>query len=64
MAKAKPKIKHITMTCPISSCENKAFVQVLIVKEKELQPKIDARARLKLKKALTTAHKDGEHDGR
>lgn len=59
----KPKVKHITMTCPISNCDNKAFVQVLVVPEKELQPKIDARARLKLKKALTKAHKEGDHDG-
>jgi len=56
------KIKHITMTCPTKGCEIKAFVQVLIVDEKELQPKIDARARLKLKKALNKGHKEGAHD--
>lgn len=62
MATKRPKVKHITMTCPVSNCDNQAFVQVLVVPEKELQPKIDARARLKLRKALTTAHKDGLHD--
>jgi len=56
------KIKHITMTCPQPDCDIKAFVQVLIVPEKELQPKIDARARLKLKKTLTQQHKEGLHD--
>lgn len=58
----KPKVKHLTMTCPISNCDIKAFVQVLTVPEKELQPKIDAKARLKLKKALTKGHKDGLHE--
>lgn len=62
MAKNKPKVKHLTMSCPISNCDTKAFVQVLVVPEKELQPKIDARARLKLKKALTKGHKDGLHE--
>lgn len=62
MATKKPKVKHLTMTCPISNCDIKAFVQVLVVPEKELQPKIDARARLKLRKALTKGHKEGLHD--
>lgn len=62
MSEAEPKVKHITMTCPTAGCDSKAFVQVLVVAEKELQPKIDARARQKLKKALTTAHKEGLHD--
>lgn len=56
------KVKHITMTCPQPKCHIQAFVQVLIVDEKELQPKIDARARLKLKKALNKGHKEGAHD--
>ena len=55
------KIKHITMTCPQPDCDIKAFVQVLIVDEKELQPKIDALARRKLKKTLTKWHKEGQH---
>jgi hypothetical protein len=58
----KPEVKHLTMTCPSSGCTVKAFVQVLVVPEKELQPKIDARARLKLKKALNKGHKEGAHD--
>lgn len=62
MPTKKPKVKHITMTCPVANCDTKAFVQVVIVPETELQPKIDARARLKLKKALTTGHKEGLHD--
>lgn len=57
-----PKVKHLTMTCPVSNCVAQAFVQVVIVPEKELQPKIDARARLILKKALTKGHKDGLHE--
>ena len=57
-----PKVKHITMTCPQPKCFIRAFVQVLVVPEKELQPKIDARARLKLKKALNNGHKEGAHD--
>lgn len=61
MEKNKPEIKHITMTCPRVKCEAKAFVQVLVVEEKELQPKIDERARLKLKTTLIKSHRDGEH---
>lgn len=58
----KPEVKHLTMKCPQSGCVAKAFVQVLVVPEKELQPKIDARARLKLKKALNKGHEEGAHD--
>lgn len=58
----KPGIKHITMTCPQSKCFIRAFVQVLVVPEKELQPKIDSRARQKLKAALNKGHKEGAHD--
>ncbi len=57
-----PEIKHITMTCPRAKCDIKAFVQVLIVPEKELQPKIDVRARQKLRAALVKGHKEGAHD--
>lgn len=56
------EVKHITMNCPQPKCEIKAFVQVLIVDEKELQPKIDARARRKLKTTLNNDHKEGLHD--
>lgn len=57
-----PKVKHITGTCPVAGCAEKAFVQVLIVEQKELQPKIDARARQKLRKQLSQWHKEGQHD--
>lgn len=62
MPKDSPGVKHITMTCPQPKCFIKAFVQVLVVPEKELQPKIDARARQKLRKTLTRDHKEGAHD--
>lgn len=58
----KPEVKHITRTCPAAGCDSKAFVQVLVVPGKELQPKIDARANKKLKAALAKAHKEGLHD--
>lgn len=58
----KPSVKHITMRCSAKDCGEQAFVQVLVVPETELQPKIDARARKKLKTALTKAHEDGDHD--
>lgn len=62
MASDAPEVKHLTMRCPQPKCTVRAFVQVLVVPEKELQPKIDARARLKLKKALNKGHKEGAHD--
>jgi len=55
-------VKHITMICPQPKCFSKAFVQVVIVDKKELQPKIDRRARTKLKAALNKAHEEGAHD--
>jgi len=55
-----PKVKHLTATCLY--CDNKAFVQVLVVADKEIQKKIDNKARYKLKTALHNAHRDGEHD--
>lgn len=58
----KPEVKHITMTCPQEKCFSRAFVQVLVVPQTELQPKIDKRARQKLKSALNKAHKEGAHD--
>lgn len=57
----KPEVKHLTMTCPRVKCEAKAFVQVLVVEETELQPKIDERANKKLKDALIKAHREGQH---
>lgn len=57
----KPEVKHLTMKCPQAGCVAKAFVQVLVVPEKELQPKIDTRARYKLKKTLQQQHKEGLH---
>lgn len=56
------QVKHITGTCPITGCTEKAFVQVLVVKDKDTQKKIDTKARLKLKKQLTAWHKEGLHD--
>jgi len=56
------KVKHITMKCPQAGCDTKAFVQVLIVPETELQPKIDARARRKLRTTLNNDHEGGLHD--
>lgn len=55
-------VKHITRTCPLPTCNSRAFVQVLVVKDKSLQPKIDRLANRKLLTALRKAHKDGEHD--
>lgn len=55
-------VKHITLTCPQPKCFSRAFVQVVIVDDKTLQPKIDGRARLKLKSALNKAHEEGAHD--
>lgn len=56
------KVKHIIMPCPLLKCDNQAFLQVVVVPEKEMQPKIDAYARLKLVAALKKAHKEGEHN--
>lgn len=56
------KVKHITSSCPLPGCEIKAFVQVLVVPEKDLQPRIDRRARTKLKNTLIAQHKEGAHD--
>lgn len=57
----KPEVEHITMSCPRAGCDIKAFVQVVVVPEKELQSKITARAILKLKKTLREQHKEGLH---
>jgi len=62
MPNEKPGVKHITMKCPKAGCDAKAFVQVLVVPEKEIQPKIDSRARQKLRAALNKGHKEGLHD--
>lgn len=59
---ADPNVKHITLTCPAKGCSSKAFVQVLVVDDQQLQKRIDARANKKLTDALNKAHKEGEHD--
>jgi hypothetical protein len=64
MADDIPGIKHITMTCLIDKCDHEAFVQAVVVREPDLQKKIDDRANTKLREALDKAHKDGQHDGR
>lgn len=56
------KVKHITGTCPAADCTEKAFVQVLIVDDKDTQKKIDALARRKLRKQLNEWHKEGQHN--
>ena len=56
------KVKHITRACPYKGCESKAFVQVVIVDETELQPKIDKLANTKLIKTLKQQHQEGLHD--
>lgn len=58
----KPSVKHITQTCPIAKCDTKAFVQVLVVDDANIQKRIDYRADLKLVNALRQAHKEGEHN--
>ena len=60
--KETPGVKHMTMTCPMAKCDHKAFVQVLVFPDKDKQKKVDAKARLKLKKQLTAWHKEGQHD--
>jgi len=56
------KVKHITRTCPVAGCLDKAFVQVLIVDDTETQKKIDKKANTKLTKQLRQWHKEGLHD--
>lgn len=58
----KPKVKHITQSCPVEDCSAEAFVQVLIVDDPKLQKSIDTRANAKLFNALSQAHKEGAHD--
>jgi hypothetical protein len=57
-----PTVKHITRTCPQPNCDSRAFVQVLVLPDKKLQPKVDRRANRKLIAALEKAHKEGLHD--
>lgn len=56
------KVKHVTMTCPMAGCTERAFVQVVIDPDAERRKKIDVLARKKLRNALTKAHKEGAHD--
>lgn len=62
MTDEKPGVKHITKDCPTKSCEIKAFVQVIVVKDPDLQKRIDMRADLKLENTLRQAHKEGAHE--
>lgn len=62
MADKLPGVKHITATCPIAKCTERAFVQVIVFDDKETQKKVDRKARLKLKKTLTAWHEEGLHD--
>lgn len=55
-------VKHITMTCPVAKCDHQAFVQVVKFKDKEIQQKVDRKARAKIKKQLNQWHKEGRHD--
>lgn len=58
-----PKVKHITATCPLAGCSDKAFVQVIIMDDPDTQTKVDKRAKRKLKAQLTAWHKEGQHNG-
>lgn len=64
MSDDKLEIKHITMTCPVAKCTEKAFVQVVVQKSLSTQKRIDTLAKQKLKDQLTAWHKEGLHDGR
>lgn len=55
------EVKHITSTCPVKDCSEKAFVQVVVFKDAETQKKVDAKARRKIKKQLKEWHEDGQH---
>lgn len=61
MAEKPTEVKHITSTCPVAGCSEKAFVQVLIFKDQKTQTKVDARAKRKLKSQLNEWHKEGQH---
>jgi len=54
-------VKHITSTCPVKDCTEKAFVQVIVFKDAETQKKVDAKARRKIKKQLKEWHDGGQH---
>lgn len=64
MADELPGIKHITLTCPVAKCQEKAFVQVVVQKSLSTQRRIDTMAKAKLKEQLTAWHKEGLHNGR
>lgn len=55
------EIKQLKMPCPNQPCEIIGMVQVLVVADKETQPKIDDRANKKLSTELTKQHKEGQH---
>ena len=61
-------VKILEMPCIISTepepCPYKAFVQVVIIGDPELQKKVDARATEKMSRQLSLDHSKGLHDGR
>jgi hypothetical protein len=63
-----PNIKHLEMPCTNSTtkdmCKVKAFIQVVIVDDPELQAKVDARASEKMAKLLEFEHSKGLHDAK
>lgn len=61
MSEKPTDVKHITATCPVAGCDEKAFVQVLIFEDQKTQAKVDARAKRKLKSQLSAWHKEGQH---
>ena len=61
MSEKPTQVKHITATCPVEGCSDRAFVQVLKFKDADTQKKVDRKARLKLRKQLTEWHEEGRH---
>lgn len=61
MAEKLPDVKHITGTCPVDKCNEKAFVQVIVFEDKDTQKKVDRKARAKLRKQLKEWHEEGQH---
>lgn len=68
MTDEKPGVKHIEMPCmeisidPDNPCKVMAFVQVIVVKDQDLQKRIDGRANQKLRETLARDHQEGKHD--
>ncbi len=61
-----PPVKHLEMPCISGTdknpCKVRAFVQVVIVDDKKLQQKVDARASEKMSKQLSKEHNEGLHN--